>query len=75
MIALALSSIAALLHLATAWRYGYFRDELYFIACSKHLAWGYVDQPPMVAVAAWLAAPTGYRLDRAARVADSGEPR
>jgi hypothetical protein len=62
MIPLALSSIAALLHLATAWRYGYFRDELYFIACSKHLAWGYVDQPPMVALAAWLAAPAGYAL-------------
>jgi hypothetical protein len=24
--------------------YGYFRDELYNIACSKHLAFGYVDQ-------------------------------
>ena len=47
---------------ATAWRYGYFRDELYFIACSKHLAWGYVDQPPLVAVAAWLSAPAGYQL-------------
>ncbi len=53
---------ALLLHAATAWRYGYFRDELYFIACSKHLAWGYVDQPPLVAVAAWLAAPAGYQL-------------
>ena len=62
MIALALSLIAALLHAATAWRYGYFRDELYFIACSKHLAWGYVDQPPLVAFAAWLAAPAGYQL-------------
>jgi len=61
-IGLALSLIAAVLHAATAWRYGYFRDELYFIACSKHLAWGYVDQPPLVAVAAWLASPADYRL-------------
>ena len=27
--------------------YGYFRDELYYIACSKHLALGYVDEPPL----------------------------
>jgi hypothetical protein len=26
--------------------YGYFRDELYYLACSKHLAAGYVDHPP-----------------------------
>jgi hypothetical protein len=61
-IALAFGVIAALLHGATAWRYGYFRDELYFVACSKHLAWGYVDQPPMVALAALVAAPAGYEL-------------
>ena len=61
-ISLAFALVAVVLHAATAWRYGYFRDELYFIACSKHLAWGYVDQPPLVAIAAWLAAPTDYQL-------------
>jgi hypothetical protein len=29
--------------------YGYFRDELYYTACSNHLAAGYVDQPPLSA--------------------------
>jgi hypothetical protein len=30
--------------------YGYFRDELYYLACSEHLAWGYVDHPPLSVV-------------------------
>ena len=62
MIGIGLGILALLLHASTAWRYGYFRDELYFIACSRHLAWGYVDQPPLVAFAAWLATPFGYHL-------------
>jgi len=42
------------LHLALGGRYGYFRDELYYLACAEHLDWGYVDQPPLIAVYAWL---------------------
>ncbi len=27
--------------------YGIFRDEFYYLACTRHLAWGYVDHPPL----------------------------
>ncbi len=43
------------LHLATSTRYGYFRDGLYYLACAEHLAFGYVDQPPLIAVLGWIA--------------------
>ncbi len=48
-IILAFAAIPVLLHLYTNIfaGYGYFRDELYYIACSRHLAAGYVDQPPL----------------------------
>src|SRR5260370_15151487 len=29
-------------------RYGYFRDEFDYMACGDHLAWGYVDHPPLL---------------------------
>ncbi len=47
-LAFALATLAV--HLLTNGRYGYFRDELYFIACSRHLAWGYVDMAPLSAL-------------------------
>ena len=34
--------------------YGYFRDEFYYVACGRHLAWGYVDHGPIVALQARL---------------------
>src|SRR5690349_21502675 len=37
-----------------AGRYGYFRDELYFLACTEHLDWGYVDHAPLSDWLAWL---------------------
>lgn len=41
------SAVALLVHLLTNGRYGYFRDELYYLACARHLDFGYVDQPPL----------------------------
>jgi len=42
------------LEVAISGRYGYFRDEFYYLACARHLAWGYVDHPPAIALVAWV---------------------
>ncbi|MDX1501390.1 MAG: glycosyltransferase family 39 protein [Thermoanaerobaculia bacterium] len=42
-----------LLELASLTAYGYFRDELYYLASTEHLAFGYVDHPPL---AIWILA-------------------
>lgn len=51
-ILLYLSAFKLLLHFLTNGNYGYFRDELYYLACGAHLDWGYVDQAPLIAVLA-----------------------
>ncbi len=47
---IALALIKLLIHFLFNGQYGYFRDELYYMACGKNLAFGYVDQPPFVAL-------------------------
>ncbi|HTX15524.1 MAG TPA: glycosyltransferase family 39 protein [Candidatus Baltobacteraceae bacterium] len=49
-----LAAIKLLLQFAGVAHYGFFRDELYYMACGEHLAWGYVDQPPLIALVAWI---------------------
>jgi hypothetical protein len=46
--------VRILLYLVAAPHYGYFRDEMYYLACGEHPAWGYMDQPPIIAWMAWL---------------------
>src|ERR1043165_559296 len=47
---LALAALQFVIHLLSSTRYGYFRDEFYYIAASKRLAFGYVDFPPFIAL-------------------------
>src|ERR1700677_1375759 len=51
---LGLAAAKFAIHLYAGRNYGYFVDEMYYLACSRHLAWGYVDQPPLIALIAWL---------------------
>jgi len=42
-----IAAIKLCFHLATANGYGLVRDEFYYLASTDHLAWGYVEHPPL----------------------------
>ena len=56
--ALWLGAACFLVHLVANAHYDVFRDELYFIVCGLHPAFGYVDQPPLIP----LIAAASYKL-------------
>jgi len=58
----ALVALKLAIHLPLAGRYGYFRDELYFLDLGRHLDWGYVDCAPLIGVYAKLALILGASL-------------
>jgi 4-amino-4-deoxy-L-arabinose transferase-like glycosyltransferase len=53
---LCIAAAKLLVHLYAGRNYGYFIDELYYLDCAHNLAWGYVDQPPLIAGIARLGA-------------------
>jgi 4-amino-4-deoxy-L-arabinose transferase-like glycosyltransferase len=56
------AAIVAVMFVPAAGHYGAFRNELYFIVCGRHPAFGYVDQPPVVPLLAALTSLGGVHL-------------
>jgi len=50
MVVVWIAAIKLVVHFYAGHHYGYFVDERYYLACGRHLAWGYVDQPPLIAL-------------------------
>lgn len=51
---LVLAIIKLIATVASSGAYGFHRDELYYLACARHLALGYVDFPPVTPLLAWI---------------------
>lgn len=56
------AAVVAIVHFAVAGEYDIFRNELYFIVCGRHPAFGYVDQPPLVPLLAALTQIAGVHV-------------
>jgi len=51
---LGIAAATLVFSLLTTTGYGYFRDELYYLACAEHLGFGYVEHPPLIGLIAWV---------------------
>src|SRR5262245_2847710 len=47
-------ALVVLFHVLFLRGYGWFRDEFYYYACARHLAFGYVDHPALSIVPLWI---------------------